>query len=52
MQDLIKENTEMRLTFDVQKSTISSLESERAHMKLELTETKELLEIYEERCAE
>ena len=46
-QELLKENTEMRLQVDVDQSTIDGLNSEIKHMALELRETKELLKIYE-----
>jgi hypothetical protein len=42
----------MKLTVDVQKSTISGLESEKNHQALELQETKELLAIFEAKSAE
>ena len=37
----------MKLIVDVQKSSISGLESEKNHQVLELQETKELLAIFE-----
>lgn len=50
IQDLQKENTEMRLKIDVQQSTIDGLNSEIKHQSLELKETRDLLKIYEDKC--
>mgnify|MGYP001006278680 CR=1 FL=1 len=49
VQDLQKENTEMKLKMDVLVSTNDGLTSEKKHLTLELKETKELLHIYEEK---
>lgn len=50
IQDLSKENTEMKLKIDVQQSTIDGLSSEIKHSTIELKETKDLLQIYEAKC--
>ncbi len=50
IQDLQKENTEMKLKIDVQQSTIDGQASEIKHNTLELKETKDLLKIYETKC--
>jgi hypothetical protein len=42
----------MKLIVDVQKSSISGLESEKNHQVLELQETKELLAIFEAKTVE
>ena len=47
IQDLQKDNTEMKLKIDVQQSRIDGLISESKHQDLELKETRELLQIYE-----
>ena len=49
VQECMKDITEMKLKLDVQKSTIDGLESEKKHMALELTETRELQAIYEQK---
>lgn len=50
IQELQKDNTEMKLKIDVQQSTIDGLNSEIKHQALELRETRDLLKIYEEKC--
>ena len=42
----------MKIIVDVQKSSISGLESEKNHQVLELQETKELLAIFEAKTAD
>ena len=49
IQDLQKDNTEMKLKIDVQQSRIDGLISESKHQDLELKETRELLQIYEQK---
>ena len=51
IQEILKDNTEIRLTIDVQQSTIDGIVSEKKHLDLELQETKELLQIYEAKCS-
>ena len=43
VQECMKDITELKLKLDVQQSTIDGLESEKKHLELELTETRELL---------
>jgi len=50
IQELQKENTEMKLKIDVQESTIDGHKSEIAHLSLELRETGDLYKIYEKKC--
>ena len=50
VQELQKDNTEMKLQIDVQVSTIDGHKSEIKHQHLELKETRELLKIYESKC--
>lgn len=49
VQNVQKENTEMKLKLDVLQSTNDGLTSEKKHLTLELKETKELLHVYEEK---
>ena len=49
VQECMKDITELKLKLDVQQSTIDGLESEKKHLELELTETRELLQIFEEK---
>jgi uncharacterized coiled-coil DUF342 family protein len=50
VQELQKDNTEMKLKIDVQRSTIDGLYSEIKHLTLELKETRDLLKVYESKC--
>lgn len=50
IQELQKENTEMKLKIDVQASSIDGHKSEISHLTLELRETGDLYKIYEEKC--
>jgi hypothetical protein len=47
VQEGQKDITELKLKIDVLKSTNDGLISEKKHLLLELTETKELMYIYE-----
>ena len=49
MQNVQKENTEMKLKVDVLQSTNDGLVSEKKHLTLEVRETKQLLHTYEEK---
>lgn len=49
VQEAQKDNTELKLKIDVLKSTVDGLNSEKKHLQLELTETKELMNIYEKK---
>jgi len=49
VQNVQKENTEMKLKLDVLQSTNDGLMSEKKHLTLELKETKELLHVYEDK---
>ena len=52
MQEAQKENTEMKLKLDVFQSTIDGLSSEKKHLTLELSSTKELLQTYEDKTSQ
>ena len=47
IQEVQKDNTELKLKIDVLNSTSSGLGAEKKHLTLELKETKELLVVYE-----
>ena len=47
VQNLSKDNTEMKLKIDVDKSTIDGLNSEMKHSDLELKESRDLCHVYE-----
>lgn len=49
MQNVQKENTEVKLKLDVLQSTNDGLQSEKKHLTLEVRETKQLLHTYEEK---
>jgi len=48
-QEYLKENTELRLRIDVEKSFCAGVQSEKQHVELELSEAKELLEIFKKK---
>jgi uncharacterized coiled-coil DUF342 family protein len=50
VQNLSKDNTEMKLKIDVDKSTIDGLNSEMKHSVLELKEAKDLCHVFETKC--
>lgn len=48
-QEAAKDNTELKLKIDVLTSTTQGLLSEKKHLVLELTETKELSKVFEDK---
>ena len=46
---MFKEITELRLKIDVERSLVDGLESEKKHQALEITETNELLAIFQKK---
>lgn len=48
-QEYLKENTELRLKIDVEKSFCAGLDCEKKRVELELSEAKELLEIFKKK---
>ncbi len=50
VQEVQKDNTEMKLKIDVQMCTIDGLNSELKHQALELNEFKELHRVFEKKC--
>ena len=47
LQDILKDNNELKLKLDVNASTISGLESEKSHLTIEVKELRELSTMYE-----